>query len=260
MFTSWDQVKEWITDNGFKRWIFYTDSSRKDKIIDSKAFTISDIEDKLAMTEKYLKKAGGEAFGCGFPDNGSNMETATVCRLRIESAQPTSGIGGSQDFGMMADQLRKSITAEVEAKWKEKEYERERKEFEEKKKQFEADKSGVMGVLVDYIAPYLPIINQAKQSRLVAGTHGIDARQPVHTQPIIPEDGAQDPDNEAPEAQEPTIWDQFTEEEATEILTLVVRFKAAEPDFMKMLRKVVTMAENGDAMYGMAKGFLTKED
>ena len=65
MLTTIEQLREWVTDNGLKRWVLYKDYGRTEKINDSGAFPVSDIEDKLAMTEKYLRMAGGHAYAAG---------------------------------------------------------------------------------------------------------------------------------------------------------------------------------------------------
>ena len=85
---------------------------------------------------------------------------------------------------------------------------------------------------------------------------GVDADEPVRAQRIVaerPEQQEQEQEPEQPEQEAP-----FTDEEAEQLMALMVRFKAVEPDYLKLIESVVTMAENGDATYNMAKGFLIK--
>ena len=110
MLTTIEQVREWITDNGFKRWILYRDYSRTEKILDSAAFP-ADMEDKLAMTEKYLRYAGGNAYAAGAPNSAVN-DLTTICEIRLsdgQTAQPTNGIGNNYPtIGELTDSLMNS--------------------------------------------------------------------------------------------------------------------------------------------------------
>lgn len=262
MLTSFEQVRDWITDNGFKHWVLYKDRSRNEKIIDSAQFTVSDNEDKIAMTEKYLRMSGGTAFAAGAQTMGKD-DLTTVAEIRLADVQQYSQLGQQQvSVGALNDQtigeLRKSIEEAMEAKWEKKMYEKERKEFEAEKKQFEADRNGVLGAIVGYLAPYIPVLNQAAGNRRnVAGTPGarpLDAEAPVHAQPIIPTEASE---QQEPDEEESTVFDQFTEDEGQEIFELMARFREKEPEnWLKMIRKVVAMAESGDAMYGYARNVL----
>ena len=252
MLTSFEQVRDWIIDNGFKRWALWRDRSKQELIIDSAGFAVADLEDKIAMTEKYLRFAGGNAYAAGSV-TGSQEKLNVVTEIRLsDTQQPVNGVQNTQDIvaigQAMEERIRKQLKAEIEAE----QYEKEKREFEAEKKEFEEQRNGVIGALVGYVAPYLPIIkNLQGAGRMVAG---IDADEPVHAkriQPII----ATDP--EQPEQQqEPDV---FTDEESEELFDLMARFKKAEPEnWLKMLRTVVDMAESGDQTYTMAKGFLIK--
>ena len=261
MFTKWDQVEQWIRDNGFKKWIFYKndperrDEKANDRIADSSYYG-EDIEDKLAMTKKYLENAGGRAFGVGFNSTGGST-CGVVCEVRLEQTyQPaaTSGIGGAQDI----EGLRDSITREVRAQIKNEQYEAERKAFEKEKKEFEEKEHAVWGLIVNKLAPAaMGMLAGRAPMRNVAG---VDTEEPVHAAPIVvdPQPKEEKPED-APDASEQELIDaanNFTDEEAEELNELMSRFKKVEPDYLKLLRRVVEMAESGDSTYEMAKKFL----
>ena len=254
MLTSFEQVRQWITDNGFKRWVLYKDFTKTEKIIDTNGLSVADIPEKIAMTEKYLRWAGGHAYAAGATSNAtSDLNVVTEIQLAdaqpVQMQQPTAGIGMQpQDIGAIEERLRKQIKAEIAQE----QYEKERAEFEKERKEFEKDKQSAMGLLVGYLAPYIPVLNSARQGRLVAGTPA-DTDKPIHAQPIIAQE--QEPEQEQ---EEPSVWDEFTEEEAEEVITLMARFKKVEPDYIKLLTSVVEMAESGNPMYATAKGFLCK--
>lgn len=246
MLTNFEQVRDWITDNNLKRWMLFRDYSKKEKILDSNAFP-SDMADKIAMTEKYLRLNGGHAYASGGVTGGKDdLDMYTEIRLQdIQPLQPAQAVGGGLDantIGQLRDEITRSVRAEIEAE----NYKREKAEFEKAKKEFEEREAGVWGMIVNKVGPAVlgKILNA---DRLVAG---VDTDEPVHAAPIVPE--TEDPENPAGEEQSP-----FTDEEADELFELMARFKKAEPDnYLKMIRKVVEMAEANDSTYQMARKFL----
>lgn len=246
MLISFEQVKQWITDNGFKRWVLYKDYSRTEKIIDSANFTVSDIPDKLAMTEKYLRLAGGHAYAAGATTNATS-DLNTTCEIRLEEeTHKTQGVGGGSMDAMTIGQLREEITRSVRAEIEAENYKREKAEFEKAKKEFEEREAGVWGMIVNKVGPAV-LGKMLNTDRLVAG---VDTDEPIHAAPIVPE--TEDPNTQETEEQSP-----FTDEEADELFELMARFKKAEPDnYLKMIRKVVEMAEANDKNYQFARNFL----
>lgn len=242
MLTTIEQVREWILDNNFKRWILYRDYGRTEKILDSAGFN-SEMPDKLAMTEKYLRLSGGHAYAAAGTTNAAN-DLTTVAEIQIAEAAPAqaSGVGFVQQ-PIDEDKIAERIEAKLRAEYERKEYERLRKELDEDKRRFEDEKASAMGALAHYFAP----IGQALlgQRRMVAG---VDANEPVHAAPIIPETEDDQEQEQSP----------FTDEEADQLFALMARFKKAEPDYLKLITRVVEMAESGDGTYTMAKGFLLK--
>lgn len=254
MFTKWQQVEDWIIDNRFNRWVFYKgnpdnkgDGDRNnDKIVDSKFYNGDTIDEKLRLTKKYLEQWGGRAYGMAFQG-----ETATTggaqCVVALEettTAAPVQQVGtlgvGSADIEQIKSQVREQVRTEFEKQA----YERERKDFEREKKQFEQDKNSAVGLMIGYLKP---VINALTQKRVA----GVDADEDVQAARIKPIDNPAEPNEEAGGAD-------FTDEEADRLNALMARFKAVEPQYLELLEAVITMAENGDSTYTMAKGMLLK--
>ena len=249
MFTTWDQVKDWITDNNFPHWCFYKsnpddrDNRANDTIIDSNNFTVSDYNDKLEMTEKYLKMYGGKCYGVGY--KAPNATTSgVVCEVRLQTVEqlPTQGVaGGYPSIGELTETITRQVRAEIEAE----NYKRDRDNFQKEKEEFEKEKQSAIGALVHYFAPIGQMMLQKKFMRNVAG---VDAAAPVVADPIQPIVAREPEENESV----------FTDEEEQEIYDLLSRFKKVEPEYLSLIRSVVEMAEKQDPTYTMAKGFLVK--
>lgn len=252
MLTTIEQVREWIKDNGFKRWVLYKDYSKTEKIIDSSAFP-SETDDKIAMTEKYLRLAGGNAYAAGAPTNATS-DLTTTAEIRLQDAQPQQPVqgvpSGYPSIGELRNEMMKSVRAEIEAE----NYRRDRANFEAEKKEFEEEKKSAMGALIHYFAP---IGQQLLQNKLMRNVAGVDAEEPVEVH-VKQEQPAQPEQPEVQEAEQPTVWDDFAEDEAERVMTLIARFKKVEPRYMELLQSVVEMAESGDSTYTMAKGVLLK--
>lgn len=258
MLTNFEQVRDWIKDNGLKRWMLFRDYSRKEKILDSNAFP-SDLQDKIAMTEKYLRLAGGHAYAAGGTTNAaSEMDVVAEIRLQDAAVQPTQGVGGgtfdAQTIGQLRDEITRSVRAEIKAE----QYEREKADFEREKKEFEREKQGAIGALVHYLAP---VAQQLLSRGAMPRVAGMDAEEPVHANPIIVDEPQEEQQQgfvvkpeERPDApEEKSPWDDFTEEEGAELGELLARFKKVEPEYLTIIRKVVVMAESGDANYQFAR-------
>ena len=250
MLNSFEQVKEWIIDNGFKRWILYKDSLRKELIIDSAGFHVSDQSDKIAMTEKYLRLAGGRAYAAGSA-SGSINDLNVTTEIRLDDEQfGTSGIGMQPNIqplniGEIEDRIRRQLKAEIEIE----NLKKREAEIERREREYDAEKQSALGAIVHYFAPLGQRFLESKMMRNVAG---LDAEEPVHArkvQPIIPSEETQEQ-----EIQEEEI---FTDAESEELFDLMKRFKAVEPEnWLSMMRKMVDMAEKNDTTYQMARNFL----
>lgn len=254
MLTTFDQVRDWIIDNGFKRWILYKDGLRQEMIVDSAGFPSTDMNTRLATTEKYLRYAGGHAYAVG--GSNANKNEMNVCAeiqlADMQGAQPTQGVGGGgyPNIGELRSELTDAITKQIRAEMQVKDMERREREIEKREKEFAEKQNGVLGAIVGYLAPYIPALNKGLEYRAVAGTEkkqdiiAGDTQEPLHVQPIVPTE------EESP----------FTEEEEERMYNVGVRFKKAEPeDWLDLLESVADMAEKKDPMYGTAKGFLLKK-
>lgn len=254
MLSTFDQVKDWITDNGLKRWMLYKDYTLKEKFLDSAAFP-GDQADKIAMTEKYLRSvANGRAYAKGGTTSGQNdLDMCAEIRLE-ERPQNVQGVSGEfANIGELRDTIAKQVRAEIKAE----QYEEERKRFEQEKREFQKEKESGMGALLHLLAP----VGQAIMSKsgLMPHVAGVDTETPTETQPIKPIETETSEGEGTQEAQEPSVYDEFTEEEGEEIFSLMSRFRKVEPDcWLKMIRKMVNMSEANDIMYQTARNFLAQ--
>lgn len=258
MFTKWSQVENWIRDNGLNSWRFAYDRSgeqenangetvqkRSNRIaVLSDAFP-GDIEEKIALTRRRLMDEENQTL-YGYGKRGKENTGQMYCEVRLvgelqqPSTQAVSSLPVSATFNEeeLANRIRKEVMMEVENE----RYKAERKQFEEEKKAFEEEKSSAIGLLVHHLSPVIAAMAGRKN------VAGVDADAPVHAAPIhaVEQDA---------ELQEVEIFDQ---EESDTLFELMARFKAVEPQYLKLIENVVLMAERKDPTYDMAKGFLLK--
>ena len=288
-FTSWQQVLDWIRENGLVRWCFAAERDKDGKM--SQYVVISDwypgnLDEKLATTRKMLEQQQGRyLYGTGWHnDNKTGGEVS--CEVMLQAAQ--QGVGGfpfnpfmqqpAQPVGeverrQIADQVRKEVLAEVERR----QYEKEKAEFEKERKEFQKEKESAIGLAIGYLQPVIAALKDKMALANVAGT-ARDARRPVTAKPIQPitpeqEDIEPDPNQEnveeildnnrshdvsITEQSEVSEQDPFTDEEGEKLAELMERFKAVEPDYLQLLESVVVMAEKGDSTYTMARSILLK--
>lgn len=256
MCTNWLQVEEWITDNHFAHWIFYRSNPDKrsdgeranDKIVDSAWYGSDTMDEKLAMTKKYIEQnAGSRLYGVGYQTDKSNSGGAS-CEVLLSAGSGASNmpavapapaaVAGAFDKDEIIKQVREQVTMEFEKK----KYEEERKKLDEERKEFERDKNSAIGTLVGYMKPLLATMAQK-------AVHGVDSPAPVEAAPIHAVET---------ETVEDAAEGVFTDEEVQEIEELLARFKKVEQEYLTLIRRVVEMAEAGDSTYSMARGFLTK--
>ena len=144
--------------------------------------------------------------------------------------------------------MRQQVLHEVERR----QFEAEKKAFEAEKKEYEAEKASAWGIALGYLKPII----DAHLQKPLGKTAGLDAEEVVHAAPVMPiGDPDSDPDNEPADPEEE---DPFTEEEGAQLADLMKRFKAVEPDYLRLIEAVVKMAEAGDGAYTMAKSVLLK--
>ena len=249
MFTTWDEVRSWIEDNGFPHWIFYKnnpdgrDDKANDKIIDSNNFTVSDLSDKLAMTRKYLEMYGGRVYGVGFKTPIAT-QGGIVCEASISSYPAQQPVGYAPQPAFDEEKIIARVRKEVEAEYDRKEYQRLRSELDRERKEFESEKNSAMGAIAHYFAPVGKALMQGKLQN-VAGFG--DASQPVQTQPITP---IQEPEQPV---QPETVELELPDEEMDRVINVINRLRKVEPRYLDLLERVAELAESGDSMYNMAK-------
>ena len=255
MFTKWQQVENWIRDNGLTSWRFSYDrtgtnsdsdgnttQTRSNRVaVLSEAFP-GDLEEKISLTKRRLIDEANQTL-YGYGKRGKENTGLMYCEVRLvdelqqPGTQPVSSVPAYPQFDeeKLAARIRKEVQQEMELQ----RYQDERKNFEREKKEFEAEKSSAIGMLVHHLSPVLAAMGQKRVA-------GLDAHETVHAAPV-----------QTIEPSEVEV-EVFTEEESDELFDLMARFKAVEPRYMELIKRVVEMAESGDGTYEMAKGFLLK--
>ena len=259
-FTTWQQVEDWIRNNGLVRWAFACERDKEGKLsryVANSEWYPGDFEEQLATTRKALAQQPGRyLYGSGFHTDNKTLGEAS-CEVQLDAVG--AGVSGlqqaqAQPIGeAQMRQWREDTRRELMAELERKEYEKERKAFEEERKEFEKYKQSAIGLAIDYLKPVIAAAMKRTGLANVAGTK--DATQPIIAEPITPKKIQEQAE---PETQEPEEDSPFTDEEAEQLMSLMVRFKAVEPDYLKLIEAVVKMAESGDATYSMAKGVLLK--
>lgn len=260
MFTKWSQVENWIRDNGLTSWRFsydktgtQTTADGEEKQVRSNRLAIlsdafpGDIEEKIALTKRRLIDENNQVL-YGYGKRGKENTGLMYCEVRLveELQQPGTQAVSSVpqypafDEEKFAARIRKEVQQEMELQ----RYQDERKAFEREKREFEEEKKSAIGAVVRFMSPVVAALS----GKQIAG---VDAPVPVQAAPIhAVEDPAQE-DNASK-----TDGEIFTADEQEQLFDLMIRFKAVEPRYLELIERVVTMAENGDKTYDMAKGFL----
>ncbi len=268
MITSWHDLEDWIRQYNLSKWtVSRTDPNRRsegvcDKIVDTGLFKDKSFEEKLDFTHRSIELFGDRCYIQGFTSNESTKATVwnEICFAAQTPAAPAIGLVpqptvGTVDEAAITDRIRKELQMDFDRR----EYERQRKELDEERALFNEQKNGVLGAVVGYLAPYLPAINKAMSMRQVAGLDANEDIEAARINPVTPEHDTTDTRTIHEESQEGDAGDDvFTDEESEQLFALMARFKAVEPDYLRLIESVVKMAESGDATYTMAKGFLLK--
>ena len=253
MFTKWSQVESWIRDNGLTSWRFsydktgvQTTADGEEKQVRSNRLAIlsdafpGDLEEKIALTKRRLVDENNQML-YGYGKRGKENTGLMYCEVRLveEVQQPgTQAVSSVPQYPVFDEEkMMAKIRKEVRLEYENQRYQEERKAFEKERKEFEDEKKSAIGALVRFMSPVVGTL----MGKNVAG---VDAPAPVDAAPINPI-GEEIEDVEL-----------FTEKEQEKLFDLMARFKAVEPRYLELIERVVTMAENGDKTYDMAKGFL----
>lgn len=257
VITTWEEFKLWLNDNSIVNWKISASRTPQNNELrfsynDEKSF-----EENMDICRRRLEceagrilyatgwrtaKATGGGFSCDIQFIAPQYAEQPVQPAQAATV-PTPVAGPAIDM----DAIRREITLQVKNEYKEMELARREKELEAREKEYRDTQSGVMGLLTQYFAPVAQAFMQRKMPA-VAGVQQLTEQQPVTAQPIH---AAQEETEEPQESP-------FTDEESDELFYLMQRFNAVEPDYLKLIRSVVEMAEKQDPTYNMAKGFLIK--
>ena len=257
IFKDFAQVRQWIEDNRLLRYNISTSrASTTESRENSYVFCYNkdgSPEENLRTLERRLQAhAGMRLYGKGWRTEGGNVggyyceiEYGYMPEYMKPFMQPQGvGIGAP---AVDPEKLERDITEKLTMQFKLQQLENERKDFEREKKEFEAKKTSAVGMLLNYFAPVAQAWAQKQGLMKVAGS-------PVEADRIVPV-GEDNENVDEPEEATPELPD----EEAQRGSDLLVRFRKVEPDYLELLESVVTMAENGDTMYNMAKATLLKK-
>lgn len=253
MFTKWSQVENWIRDNGLTSWRFsydktgtQTTADGEEKQVRSNRLAIlsdafpGDLEEKIALTKRRLVDENNQVL-YGYGKRGKENTGLMYCEVRLveEVQQPgTQAVSSVPQYPVYDEEkMMAKIRKEVQLEYENQRYQEERKAFEKERKEFEDEKKSAIGALVHFMAPVVGALTGK-------GVAGVDASAPVDAAPINPV---------VESVEEVEV---FTDVEQEKLFDLMARFKAVEPRYLELIERVVTMAENGDKTYDMAKGFL----
>lgn len=256
MFTKWQQVENWIRDNGLSSWRFCYDRTGTQTTDDGEKQTRSnrvavmsdafpgEIEEKIALTKRRLMDESNQTL-YGYGKRGKENTGLMYCEVRLVDEFQQPGMQAVSATPSMPafdeDKVMERLRKEVRMEFENQRYQEERKAFEAEKKKFEEEKSSAIGLLVHHLSPVLSAITGS--NKRVAG---VDAASPVEAAPIHAVEEGDQGDY------------LFTDEESDKLFELMARFKQVEPRYLELIERVVKMAESGDNTYDMAKGFLLK--
>ena len=167
--------------------------------------------------------------------------------------------------GISRDELAEQIKlaeARVEQRYRLRDLERRERELADREREFRREKESAIGIAVQQLGKFLRAARPAIAGLDEPPTRQVTPRPPEGGDPAA--DGADPfdpiPADDTPAAtvdRRPATDDPETDDPATaELEDLLTRWAAADPDWHRLLRRVVEMAEGGNQMYTMAKGFI----
>ena len=289
--STWDQFRQWIDDNGIVNWKISASRAPQNNEL---RFSYNDdktLEENLDICRRRLESEAGRilyatgwrtprATGGGFSCEIQFYGPAAAMPQPAAPAAPPPAmqVGATFDRATMI----RDITLQVQNEFNRKDLERREKDLADREREYRAAQEGVMGLLVRYLAP----VAQAFMSRgapAMAGVRPLGEDDEVAARPIRPqeEQGEEGEEGESIKYKGERVGDDgesmkengesagngaaddgedspFTDQEADRLLSLMARFKAVEPDYLRLLEAVVGMAERGEVTYNMAKGFLLR--
>ena len=198
---------------------------------------ISRAEQIMAFTEgRYILLEGYK---------GANQQRGKYSFSFQNSILPTvSGVQQAQpvmDENFINSRIAVAIE-KVKAEYDKQDLERREKELKERMKEFEQDKSSVIGMVVEKIAPMIKGVAQRQTASLAVGTLGEAASEPIRP--------AREESAEQPEDAEVELSD--------DIVRNILRWQAVERELPQLLEVIATLAENNDQNYIFVRKALLK--
>ena len=250
---NWAEVLQVIEDNNAKRFKVSRAKNSSDDNMNVFMYNseLSDAENKQ-IAERLLQRCAGDILyltcwrsenartgGCSYAIMYDGVQGAAQQGAAQVQGVGLYGAGNAIDV----EKLTADIEARVMTRYERERLDAERKQLDAERKAFDAEKASSIGLIVQKLAP----VAQALMRKNLPQVAGMDTEEPVHSHKI-------QPISEREEEEE----NPFTDEEEEKIFDLMDRFKKKEPRYLELLESVVTMAENGDQTYEMAKNFLLK--
>lgn len=257
MITTFEQLEQLVRACNLTHWVVSRNDNYRfggeggeannSKVVDSD-FYGPDLDQQLAMTKTVLERCPGRLYFYGWADR---KKSGAICEELIFNNAAVQGVGAfGLGFAAPApaqlpmidrDEMKRQIMIELENE----RYKQEKADFIKERDEFEKEKAGAIGILLQHAKPILSALAGRNVTQRVGVLDGGDDALDEHIK-------AQQAQEEEQEEDSP-----FTDEEAEELMTLLADFKAIEPEYLVMIRRVVAMAKTKDPMYDYAKKFLT---
>lgn len=251
---SYEELEEFIKLQQLARWIIAYDkwdNGDKPARVACATFKDGDQKSNLEYTESCLRYAKNtRLYMKGWRDSATT--SPCYAEIMIPGSQEISPIqqmqqmvGTTQQPAFDREELMRDIRNQVKNEYEAKELERKKKELEDERKAINEERNSFMGVMAHYFAPVAQMLAQ-KAGVPVTGI--LNAGGEVAADTIKPAGTSPEEQNQ----------EDFTDEEAAELESILLRLKKAEPEYMQLLQRVVELAEAHDSTYTMARGFLLK--
>ncbi len=180
----------------------------------------------------FAKKRGSSNSG-----NFSEMWINTTSY--IEPIAPTNAVDGVNVSDL--EQRIKCAVYEERIAWERKELERERAELRARAKEYDDKETSVIGLLIDRAAPLIQKFTHTQPQQ--AAVAGIGTATNVSAEKITPIENDE----------EEVVFD---ENESDELFNLMAEYKSLDPDYLRVIAKIVDFARSGEeipVMNGMIK-------
>lgn len=195
-----------------------------------------------------------------FSETWRNMPDNTISGVQ-SGTTPSHSIGAAEIAALgylTKEETDKRIAAAIEAerfKREREDFEREKEDFKKVKREFDNFKNGAIGTLLEKAMPYLGgiigIEPKATAYKRVAGTSEPATAEAIAAVPPTPPNVPVIPDTPEPEI--------FDENESEKLFNLMKLFKEFDPEYLKIIEKIVTLATSGEDIVLMGTFKMTYE-